>query len=121
MRVRDRHRNAVEVAQGGAIFTLADLAFAAAANSHGTVAVAVTASISFLKAVTGGILTAEAREVALSPRLSTCTVRVTDQAGELVALFNGTAYRKKAALDEVRRNRPAPGRPPRRAPGGARA
>jgi hypothetical protein len=37
-----------------------------------------------------------------------------------VALFNGTAYRKKEALNEVRKTRRAPGRPRRRAPGGAR-
>jgi len=111
MRLSDRHMNGVDVAQGGAIFTLADLAFAAAANSHGTVAVAVNVAISFVKAAAKGALTAEAREVARTPRLSTCVVRVTDGAGELVALFNGTAYRKKETLDEARRPRAArPGR-----------
>jgi len=111
MRLSDRHMNGVDVAQGGAIFTLADLAFAAAANSHGTVAVAVNVAISFVKAAAKGTLTAEAREVARSPRLSTCVVRVTDASGDLVALFNGTAYRKKETLDEARRATPArPGR-----------
>jgi acyl-CoA thioesterase len=98
MRLSERHLNGVDVAQGGAIFTLADLAFAAAANSHGTVAVAVNVAISFVKAAVGGTLTAEAREVARSARLSTCVVRVTDASGDLVALFNGTAYRKREAL-----------------------
>lgn len=113
MRLSDRHLNGVDVAQGGAIFTLADLAFAAAANSHGTVAVAVNVAISFVKAAARGTLTAEAREVARSPRLSTCVVRVTDESGDLVALFNGTAYRKKEALDEAGRS--APARPAREA------
>jgi acyl-CoA thioesterase len=102
MRLSDRHLNGVDVAQGGAIFTLADLAFAAAANSHGTVAVAVNVAISFVKAAARGTLTADAREVARSARLSTCVVRVTDASGELVALFNGTAYRRKEALDAFR-------------------
>jgi len=103
MEIGERHLNGVDIAQGGAIFTLADLAFAAAANSHGTVAVAVNVSISFLAAVTGGRLVAEAREEALSNRFSTCAVRVTDDKGDLVALFAGTAYRKKETLAEAAR------------------
>jgi acyl-CoA thioesterase len=57
-------------------------------------AVALDVSISFVKAVTGGALVAEAREEAVSARVSTCLVRVSDGAGALVALFKGTAYRK---------------------------
>jgi acyl-CoA thioesterase len=92
--VGPQHLNAAGVVQGGAVFTLADLAFAAAANSHGTVALAVSTTITFVKATRAGPLIAEAREEALSRRFSTCTVRVTDAAGELVAIFNGSAYRK---------------------------
>jgi acyl-CoA thioesterase len=77
------------------IFTLADFAFAAAANSTGSVAVAIDVSISFLKAVTAGELVAEAREEAAAGRTSTSLVRVTDEGGALVALFKGTAYRKR--------------------------
>ncbi|ABS27898.1 PaaI family thioesterase [Anaeromyxobacter sp. Fw109-5] len=95
MEVGARHLNGVGIVQGGAIFTLADLAFAAAANSHGEIAVAIDVSISFIRAVSGGTLTADAREEAVNPRLSTCLVRVTDEAGALVALFKGTAYRKR--------------------------
>lgn len=91
----ERHLNGYDAAQGGAIFTLADLAFAAACNSHGTVAVGINVSISYVKAATAGILTAEAREVAVSARLSSCTVHVTDEAGDLVAVFQGMAYRKR--------------------------
>jgi acyl-CoA thioesterase len=97
MEVASRHLNGVDVVQGGAIFTLADFAFAAAANSHGRVALAVDVSISFLKAVSGGTLVAEAREEALNERLSTVVVRVTDAKGDLVALFKGTAYRRRAS------------------------
>jgi acyl-CoA thioesterase len=96
MEVGPHHLNGVGIVQGGAIFTLADLAFAAACNSHGTVAVAVSASISFSKATTSGVLQAEAREVAVSPRLSTCEVRVTDETRDLVApsLERRTARRR---------------------------
>ncbi len=94
LRLEPRHLNGVSIVQGGAIFTLADLAFAAAANSHGPVAVAVNVSITFLKAARSGTLLAEAREVGLNPKLGTYTVEVKDDAGAVVALFQGLAYRK---------------------------
>ena len=97
MAVGPQHLNGVGIAQGGAVFTLADFAFAAACNSGDRVAVAIDVSISFIRAVTSGVLAAEAREEAVSPRVSTCLVRVTDEAGALVALFKGTAYRKPDA------------------------
>jgi acyl-CoA thioesterase len=99
--VQDQHLNGVGIVQGGALFTLADFAFAGAANSHGRVAVAVDASISFVKATTSGVLTAEAVEEAVSERISTCLVRVTDETGDLVALFKGTAYRKREAATKA--------------------
>jgi acyl-CoA thioesterase len=109
MRLRDAHLNGVAVAQGGAVFTLADFAFAAAANSHGTVAVALDTSITFARAATEGVLTAEAREESLSRRTSVCNVRVTDGEGTVIALFRGTAFRKEdpiAPLVTRRRTRP---------------
>ena len=92
------HWNGLGTAQGGAIFTLADFAFAAASNSHGTVAVAINVNISFLKAVTTGTLWAEAREVSKNFKLGSYTVEIKDDAGEMVALFQGMAYRKKDKL-----------------------
>ncbi len=83
------HHNAVGIVQGGAIFTLADYTFAAASNSHGTVALGINVSITYMKSATTGMLTARGREVALNPKLATYTVDVTDDAGELVAVFQG--------------------------------
>jgi acyl-CoA thioesterase len=126
MRLREDHLNGVDVAQGGAVFTLADFAFAAAANSHGTVAVALDTSITFARAATKGVLTAEAREESLSRRVSVCTVKVTDDEGRVVALFRGTAFRKDeptAALAQAvrssarSRDRAAPRRDQRRQAG----
>jgi acyl-CoA thioesterase len=96
--VSGEHLNAAGVVQGGAVFTLADFAFAAASNSRGNVALAIEAHVTFLRAVRAGVLLAEAREESGSRRLSTCTARVTDEKGELVALFTGTAYRKDDPL-----------------------
>ena len=95
-----RHLNAVGVAHGAAIFSLADLVFAVASNSHGTVALGINVSISFLKSAGPGTLIAEAEEVSRNAKLATYLIRVTDQAGELIALFQGTVYRKRDALSE---------------------
>ncbi len=101
LRLGPDHLNGVGVVQGGAIFTLADLAFAAACNSHGTVAVALDVSITFARAAVRGTLTAEAREIAVSRRVSVCDVRVTDASGALVAAFKGTAFRKEQRAEEL--------------------
>ena len=94
MTVEDRHLNSVGTVHGGAIFTLADFAFGAAVKTGGKVAPLITSNVSFLKASRTGTLIAEATEVSRSRKISTCTVRVTNDAGELVALFQGTAYVK---------------------------
>lgn len=98
LEIGPHHLNAVDIAHGGAIFALADLVFAAASNSHGSVAVAINANISYLKAVSGGILTAEAKEISRNQKLATYSIRVTDGGGDLVADFQGMVYRKKERL-----------------------
>ncbi len=101
MTVTPEHLNGAGTVHGGAFFTLADFAFAVASNSHGTLAVAATAHIAFLAAVTGGKLTAEAREVSLGRKLATYSVELRNEPGELVALFSGTAYRKGTPLEQL--------------------
>jgi len=105
MTVEPRHLNSVGILQGGALFTLADLAFAVACNSHGVVALACQADVTFFKAVQSGKLTATAEEISRTRKLSTCLIRVTDEQGELVALFKGVAYVKRTPLigDDVNR------------------
>ena len=98
MTLHPHHWNGVGTVHGGAIFTLADFAFAAASNSHGTIAVAINVNISFLKAAKTGVLWAEAKEVSKNFKLGSYTVEVKDDAGDLVAIFQGMAYRKKDAL-----------------------
>lgn len=99
MKIEEKHLNALRAVQGGAIFTLADLAFAAASNVYGSAAVGINANISFVKAATKGTLTAEARETSINPKISTYTVDITDDDGEVIAIFQGMAYRKKFSLD----------------------
>lgn len=95
LRLKDHHRNSIGLIQGGAIFTLADLAFAAAVHSRGQIAVAIHCSISYLKAAKGDLLQAEAKEVSCGPKIAVYTVRITDASGEVISLFEGMAYRKK--------------------------
>ena len=95
MQIKSQHLNGVGIVHGGAIFTLADSVFAVASNSHGTVALAINVSISYLKAARSGTLFADAEEVSLNPKLATYSVRVTNENDDLIALFQGTVYRKK--------------------------
>ena len=92
--VEERHLNAVGTAQGGLIFTLADTAFAAAANSGGQRTVSLSTTVSFLRPAAPGKLTA--RAVTVSRTRSTCCidVLVTDEAGRAVAKLQCTGYSK---------------------------
>jgi acyl-CoA thioesterase len=101
MNVEEKHLNALKTVQGGALFTLADLTFAAASNAYGTVTVAINANISFVKAAAGKTLTAEAIETSINPKISTYTVNITDDQGDLVAIFQGMGYRKKISLNDL--------------------
>lgn len=100
MEIKDFHFNGAKTVHGGAIFTLADFAFAAASNSHGDLAMGINTSTSFVKAATTGTLYACAEEVSLSRKLATYQVRVIDQDDELIALFQGTVYRKSIPLTD---------------------
>lgn len=103
MTIKPEHFNGYKIVQGGAIFTLADFAFAAASNSHGTIAVAINVSITFLKATKGGVLQAEAYEVARNPKLGTYLVEVRDEQRDLVAQFQGLVYRKNERIADWER------------------
>jgi acyl-CoA thioesterase len=98
MTLHPHHLNGYGTVQGGAIFTLADFAFAAASNSHGTIAVAINVNITFMKAAKTGTLWAEAKEMSRNFKLGSYTVEVKDDQGELVALFQGLAYRKSEKI-----------------------
>jgi acyl-CoA thioesterase len=101
MEINDTHLNGIGTVHGGAIFTLADFTFAAAANSHGNVTVAINVNISFMKAAFNGTLIAEAREISLNPKISTYTIDVYDSDADLIAIFQGMAYRKREKLENL--------------------
>lgn len=87
------------IPHGGVIFSLADVAFAAASNSYGQVAVALNVNISFLTTVPVGTrIYAEATEESLGRRTALYRLAVTTGEGTLVALCHGTVYRKQSSV-----------------------
>jgi len=104
MEIREIHLNSAGTVHGGAIFSLADAAFAAASNAHGTLAVAVNAGISYFRALKSGTLFATAEEVSFNPKLATYVIEVTNEAGDRIALFQGMVYRKRESISELLNN-----------------
>lgn len=94
--IRKEFLNHVGIVHGGITFGLADAAFAYASNSHNRVAVALDVSISYTEAVyEGDQLTALAKEEYIGNKTAIYKVEVFNQYNKLVAIFNGTVYRKK--------------------------
>lgn len=90
MEVREFHLNGHLICHGGFIFTLADSTFAFACNSHNRAAVAAGCSIEFLKpAQLGDVLTCVGQEQTLVGRHGIYDMSVTNQRGEVVAMFRG--------------------------------
>jgi acyl-CoA thioesterase len=88
--VRPDFLNGHAICHGGLIFTLADSTFAFACNSYNVNTVASGCSIEFLRPVHGGdVLTAEAAEQTISGRTGIYDIRITNGAGETVAMFRG--------------------------------
>lgn len=81
---------------GGVVFSIGDMAFAAASNSRGQTAVALSVDIVFLKAtLPGDRLVAEAIEQHQAGRTALYDITVKDQHGDLVAKSQDLVYRKK--------------------------
>ena len=99
MTVTPQMLNAHGIPHGGAIFSLADSAFAAASNSHGQVAVALSMSINFLAAAAPGTrLVAEAEELRKGHRAGFYEITVKTEAGDLIAVCQAVVHRKKESL-----------------------
>lgn len=92
--LNDGHKNAQGGVMGGVIFTLADLAFAAASNNLHCPSVSQQVSINFLSGARGDKLFARARCIKDGSSTGVYAVMVTDSLGNEVALFTGTAFKK---------------------------
>ena len=90
-----RHRNALGGVMGGAIFTLADFAFAALTNDRERAAVAQQVSVNFLAAAKGDRLIATARYKKDGRASCVVNVDVVDDTGREIAQFVGTGFKLK--------------------------
>ena len=98
MDITPDHLNAAGVVNGGAVFTLADFAFAVASNSHGQIALSINASIQYIRATARGKITACAKEAGLSRKLGHYSIEVEDESKNTIAIMTGIVYTKKEAL-----------------------
>jgi len=90
--------NGAGLTHGSTVFALDDIVFAAASNSHGSLALALNISINFLTATyEGAKLTAVAREENLTRKTGLYRLEVRDEKNDLVALAAGMAYVKGKA------------------------
>ena len=92
MPLDERHRNGMGHAHGGAIFALADMAFATVSSAAGICRVNAQSSISYLEPGRIGPLRGEARKIRSGKRLGVYEVRITDADGTLVAVAAITGY-----------------------------
>ena len=101
MTVRSLHLNGHQICHGGFIFALADSTFAFACNSRNQNTVASGCSIEFLKpAHAGDVLTCDGVERTLSGRHGIYDMQVSNQRGEVIALFRGKSAQIKGHIIE---------------------
>jgi acyl-CoA thioesterase len=87
------HLNFLGMVHGGVIFSLADVAFAAASNSFGSKAVALSVSIDFISAaVISDELIAEVGLVSRAGKTGNYEMKVLDSVGNTIALCHGWVY-----------------------------
>ena len=88
------HRNAAGGVMGGVIFTLADFAFAVAANCQRMETVSLTSQITYLNRAKGERLFASAACVKMGKNTCYYTIDVTDDLGNQVAQVTTTGFRR---------------------------
>lgn len=91
----ENHRNAEGHIMGGVMFTLADFAFAVAANLDQPMTVSLSCQVTFLSPPRGDTLYAEA--ICVRQGHSTCyyDVRVTDSTGAIVTVVGISGFIKR--------------------------
>ena len=92
MPIRPMHMNSNGVVQGGAIFTLVDICFAAAANTGEMLTVAQGADIHYLRPGTGSCLYAEAQRIFEGRSTAHYRIEVYDDQHRLTASASMTGF-----------------------------
>ena len=95
LEISEKHLNADDNVMGGVTFTIADIAFAVAANTGELTTVSTNSSISFLGVAKGKKLIAEGKTIKSGRRTCTVSVDVYDDVGTKVAyaVFTGMRVR----------------------------
>jgi acyl-CoA thioesterase len=91
--------NIFGMTHGGAIFSLIDEAFEVSCNTHGTVAVALSMTVTYHRAPDQkSKLRAESKEIHRSAKTGTYDIKVRDEHNVLIASCTALCYRKKDKL-----------------------
>ncbi len=98
MVIERRHMNASNAVMGGAIFTLADFAFAIGSNMDNPMTVAMTSQITFVRPAFSKKLIAEARCIKSGKAACSFIIDVTDENGILIASVSATGCRLNKKL-----------------------
>ena len=90
----DRMDNIYHRAHGGALFGLIDEAFETACQTEGTIAVALNINVTYVTSPKAGArLRAVARQISQTKKTASYDIKVTDEAGNLIASCSALAYR----------------------------
>ncbi len=99
MKVLEKYNNFFLITHGGAIFSLVDVALGSAANSYGTIAVALDININYIRpSFAGDILRAEAKEVSRGKKTATYNIIVKNNQDKIVASSQAVTFLKKDKL-----------------------
>jgi acyl-CoA thioesterase len=99
MKLSPDMENILGMAHGGALFALIDEAFETASNSHGTVAAALTMTITYVSSPSpNSILVAEAREFSRTHRAAVYDIKLSDDQNKPIASCQALVYRKGERL-----------------------
>jgi len=92
LELSESHKNSFGSVNGAVIFSLASITFATACNNE-TTSVGLQADIKYINKVSGTRLIAESELMANSKRMGHYQVRVSDDEGNLVAIYSATSQR----------------------------
>jgi acyl-CoA thioesterase len=103
MHARSNMKNIFGAIHGGALFSLIDEAFQLACNTHGTLAVALNVSITYVAAPQqGATLEASAEELHKTNRTASYLCQVKEiESGKLIATAQALAYRTSKKIEEL--------------------
>ena len=92
LKIEDHHKNAMGNVMGGVYFTMADYAFAIAANLGQPPTVTQTSQIVYLSAVKGSVLYAETEKIKVGRSTCFYKIMITDDTGVQVAHVTTTGF-----------------------------